>query len=895
VLEGLGRWLQSAMPWLPRGDTRVERLRQQVPTLMGRSGGDPRVAAQQLYRGLERGEGPGARATPSRDRPAPPQAGPRPPPSGRSPPQGPDPRPGGPVWDPGASASPERAELDRVGRELALLHAQWQRSPRAFTDAQIRAGGRHVPDAVQRRLDALAARPGVADAHPRALGEARALARRLNEAALRYTVHRVIAGHERLAPAALQALRGLAQDRLRGGDGPGGGDAALLRGLAATRARGAAVTHTRGPGATHGEAAGERERRARERHEAQLEQARQERLRARRHELPAVDRERAHADTADRHGVSGQALRQALQPAQARLPFGIASGPVGATSDGPGGQAGPSGGAGWRFVGAQPIQQPQQAPGAGRRPGPEEARERFEQFAQSFPEGAPHLVLRTADGRFDIQPDRLTAPSREAYDRLAGQLGAPRLNELVNAMVLGYDGRIGLAALGRAWQPATTEGAAPPALTAEVLQGLGRVVFDAPDFGTLGDLAGLTGVQTRTYRGLLHPERDREWVAPFFDAVKDGVVHFRGLTPPPDAAQILASPWFLEHLRVIQTRLDGTPAPRGSAWPPWRDSSDPDFQATIASRQAIWLAWWSAGLDDDRLHTLTWQRSPTWAQASAAVPGLARLDLFRTFDGIDRALRSALPQVLVPYDPDMNALYVGQAASALAGATFRDDGLRGRLFEHLRMVFDDPRAVTAYGRTRDFTEYAAGLATERTVQDAGLTRSWVQALMSDALRGQAEALRRGPAPYDTRPLPEMLERLAIGTDEPERSMRESLLQQMRLVESHHVGVLEDVARILGSWGFTSREPSPTSAGSLRDAVLRQLAGAGIGIRLEPPGPGKRPWTFVVEPEPGPVGGRGAAEVGPLLSWVRREVMDGVVAALNRADFPTRWRFAADGR
>jgi hypothetical protein len=904
VLQALGRWLQSAMPWLPRGDQVGERLRQQVPGLMRQSGGDPRAAAQQLYRGLERGEVGGevggARGPASRDRPAspgaPPQSGPRRPPTGRSPPPGQDPRPGGPAWDAGAGASPERSELDRLRRELASLHAQWQRAPRAFTDAQIRAGGQHVPDALLRRLDAVAARPGVADAHPRALGEVRGLARRLDEAALRYTVHRVIAGHERVSPAALQALRGLAQDRLRGGDWPGGGDAALLRGLAATRARGAEVTHTRGPGSTHGTAAGEGERRARERHEAQLEQARQERLRARRHELPGVDRERAHADTAARHGVSEHVLRQSLQPAQARWPFGIGSGPAGGPSDGPRGQAGQSGGTGEGAFQPQPIQGRQQSSDADRRPPAEEARQRFERFTQSFPAGASHLVPRVADGGFDIRPDALNPSSREAYNRLADRLGAPRLNALANAMVLGYQGRIGLAALGRAWQDATADEAARPALTGGMLADLGKVVFDEPSFGTLQDLAALTGIETGTYRGLLHPDEDFEWVAPFFEAVVDGIFHFRGLTTSqPDAAQILASPWFLDHLRAIQMRLDQTPVVPGSGWPPWPDSRDPDFQATIASRQAIWLAWWSAGLDDARLQALPGLVSPTWAQAVAAVPELARLDLARTFDGIDRALRSALPQVLEPYDPEMNALYVGQRASQLARATFADEGLRDRLFQHLRTAFDDPRAVTAYGRTPDFTEYAAGLATEGALEDAGLTRSWVRALMHEALLGQASVLRRGPAPGETRPLLAALERLAIGEGEPERRLRQSVQQQMRLVQSHHEQVLQAVARFLADWGFVPTDPSPSAAGSLRDAVLRQLNSARITARLEPAMPGGSGPTFVIEREPGPIGRDGTPADGPMLSLARREVMERVIGALTRAGFPTDWRFATDGR
>lgn len=342
VLESLGRRLQAVMPGLPGGDRLGALLRQQVPGLMRASGDDPRVAARQLYRELQRGEprgqqgGAAGRRTDGEvglDRP-PASRGHRPAASARPPQPAPPPRPV-PV------ASVERSERDRVDlerlhRELSSQHVQWQRSPRAFTETQIHAGGRRVPDALQRRLDALGVRPGVAAAHPQELAGLRDLARRLDDAALRFTAHQVIAGRERLAPAALQALRRLVMDRLQGGDRRGGGDAALVQELAAKPARGAEVTHTRGPGAPHGETAGDVNRRQLERDAARLERARSAHWRERRQALPGADPEHAVEATARRHGVSGTTLRRELQSGRLQPPFGNASGPIG----------GPSGGAG---------------------------------------------------------------------------------------------------------------------------------------------------------------------------------------------------------------------------------------------------------------------------------------------------------------------------------------------------------------------------------------------------------------------------------------------------------------------------------------------------------------------------------------------------------------------
>jgi hypothetical protein len=91
------------------------------------------------------------------------------------------------------------------------------------------------------------------------------------------------------------------------------------------------------------------------------------------------------------------------------------------------------------------------------------------------------------------------------------------------------------------------------------------------------------------------------------------------------------------------------------------------------------------------------------------------------------------------------------------------------------------------------------------------------------------------------------------------------------------------------------DPSPSAAGSLRDAVLRQLNSARITARLEPAMPGGSGPTFVIEREPGPIGRDGTPADGPMLSLARREVMERVIGALTRAGFPTDWRFATDGR
>lgn len=901
VLDGLGRWLGDAIPGLSqRGAGLLELLRQRVPGLMRENGGDTKAAALQLYRGLERGGSNRDVAPERRDqappRPSgPPDAGPRPSAPGRGMPPDRTPRWAPPGLDEGRRESPARAELAGIRRELGRLHMQWQRAPRALSDAQILAGGRRVPETLQRRIDALAAQPPAAGLPSGALAEVRAQAHRLDAAALRYTVHRVIAGHARPSPGALTALRELAQARLRDPDGPGGGDAALLRRLPGTRAPGAQVEHSRGHGATHGEAAGEAALRERAALRANLERARLERLRARHHELPGADRERALEATAARHSVSVAALREALQPGASGRAIGVAAGTAGGTpSAGPAAGGGPSGGARARFVYGQRTQEPQQDPGARAEPRPEQARQRLERFLQSFPEPASHLTVRPGGDGFVVRRDRLNAESRAAYDRLAGPLGEPRLNALANALVIGSRERVGLAALGPAWRGAAGSGAALPALTGSVLSDLGKVVFDSHAFGTLRDLASLTGIETPAGPALLHPTEDDAVVGPWFDAIGDGLLRFHRLPQrPPTQQDLEALPEYLDPLRRIQLRYDSHPVPGPSDSRPWRGSGDSSFRRTFASREAFLLALRSAGLDDAVLHRLPGGSSPTWADAVSAVNALGNLDFARMFDAIDRSMRAAVPGTLRAYDPTTNALHVGIAAKEIADRTFHTPDLRAALFERLRATFVNPDAIRAFGATDDFARVATELATDRVLGNTGPGRahSWVIAQMREAALGTATLLSRGEAPGGSPSVTRMLERLAVGEGEPERTLRDTIRAQMRQLQSDHGRVLEQVARSLASLGLPAADPSPTQAGSLRDAVGRQLRSAGIPVRLQPGIPDVRPPRFVVEPMPAPPAATGRwAAVGPMRSVLWSEAMDAVIGTLDRAGYPTSWEF-----
>jgi hypothetical protein len=934
VLLGILRQLSPLLSWGRRQQAAaLSNLRRTVPLLAQQSGADLQSAALLLFRGLT---GTGA-ASSERGR-----AGSRPavapdevagrrtrdePPMGRGPRGGPE---GPPVMlmPPGSRQSSRATgvlqRLQAVRAQLDTLSTRWRKAPWPMTAKDIHAGARFVPTGLQRQLDALTVEAPTGAAYGTALGAVQRLAQTLEQGAVRFTVHQAVAGRTSYSPATLQALQRLAEGRLAGA-----GDAPLRDALSDRLARsGALVNHTQRGRTAHGAEAANVEQNYWLRQQGALTRVRDLLYRQRSLQLPAGADSEARLERLDllaaQSGLQAHVLRRAAAGGLVLKPHAAASGAgAGATraslptrSSG----SNPGAGSGGGYVVYQQLQQqPQQASRPDGSDG-ETLQAQLNAFLKAA--GQPnHLRSDSVEGgqpQLEVDVTRLKPKVREAYEALLTSLGPTEtgrpmnalVNALVNALILGHGDQWGLRALCEAWQeqlPSTP-------LTVPTLLNIARVVFNAPEFGSLTDLESLSGLEAPHHLGILPPSEYLGSVKPWIDRSLGGLDRFIGLPPNPQAEDIEQAYGMLEHLRAIQLDYDAYPDQNVSDLRPWPRSNTPGFVETLAAQEAFWLALWSEGLTVDAMNRLTRWDSSNLEAAVDQAPALAQLDFARAYILSHDTLLTSLTKIMGGFDASNESARLQQSwtlvneAVRIAGETFRNDDLYEGLRKHLTANFMDPRSISAYARSPEFEAIATRLVMDQLEKTCwreggvGLLFPWVkQHFRRAAIDWAVDAAdQSGPSSRFTSKF-QALEYLALdpaATSERRQLGDASLRKEMS--DGLLIGKIDQMLSELAADPAATegqradRGQTATTIGStVHETVLGILGRRGVVATLERDPTQTDGMVFVVDPAKS-VGPRGAlpGQADPPSQPMERRLLDGlmhgVCGRLNEGHYMTRF-------
>ncbi|MCY3015612.1 MAG: hypothetical protein NT171_13090, partial [Planctomycetota bacterium] len=492
----------------------------------------------------------------------------------------------------------------------------------------------------------------------------------------------------------------------------------------------------------------------------------------------------------------------------------------------------------------QPQQEPQQATRSGE-PSSNDKHRRRSAFLDSV--GKPeHLTLQignNASSMLEFNPDMMSKEGAAAYTRLRRLHTAAELNRLLDALIVGQGEELGLRALCTEWVKISPE----EPLTGSVLVDIGRAVFDAPKFGSLGDLMSLTGLRTSAFSGIPPPTAYYTRalaISRFFDYPGD-------LYSWPDTASKQAhpagfKPGFYEWLRSSQidylNYLSARSVP--SEVPTWSTTQSAQFIETLTARLALVIAWHSHGLTLQTKAMLAPLGSPTWTAASSTVPGLHQLDFAKLYPTIYDDLLQRLPEIVRGFKPSIGEQLVDEIGAqtlprVFAERTFRNDGLRERLENAvLALQYTAPEALKAYFQSPEFARLATGLATDElelllSDRRAGFILPWIgKSFRDEAARWAVESLNTPPKDYPQgfNTIFEALEYLLF--DSRAESTRATIKEKHKNKELRDQLLVLRIENIVRG----SRGPRPdiqAIANTIHDTVLDTLATNGLFAELQP--------------------------------------------------------------
>jgi hypothetical protein len=496
-------------------------------------------------------------------------------------------------------------------------------------------------------------------------------------------------------------------------------------------------------------------------------------------------------------------------------------------------------------------QQPQQAPTSDPEFDPNDPGTRSQEFRDRLPVGKRDHLGWQPDNSVSVIKDQLRVTPRAALDALVADLGGKnsglgeyRLNLMLNALIMGYDGEIGLRALAKAWLAQAGDNKSPkwPTLTGTRLVRLAQVAFNDERASTLLALEALVGIDSPTYRGILHPEEDAK-------ARQDNSLG-------------------------SQTR-----AARGRFWRVLSDNGLPAFR--LKELEAALKNLPPPG---------NWLE---WAHVVFQYPWLANLDFAKIFGG-----QSAPPAVLVQaqsapsrtkprLNPAEDAAKL-RSARSVAETTFKDPGLRDRLRRYLADTFPDEDAINAFAASEGLLGAATRIVLERLIEKSPLDHpKHVSALVSTlglyVKKVAQERLTRLP---EDSTIFNVLEHILLSPDADDTLHRNLLLRRMdfeRLELSKNL--LSELAEELSRLGIQRTYGRVAQHDTFPDALRVALGQFRIDARLER-STDDRTRTIVVTPW-----SWNSPTLDPALNQPLINAMDDVVDRLTQAGYPTQWKWA----
>jgi hypothetical protein len=391
------------------------------------------------------------------------------------------------------------------------------------------------------------------------------------------------------------------------------------------------VTHTRGPGAATGAAADALNREALDRQAGAFENARRivhERSRTLLPGGPSVAEVAREVYRAQRPALQAAGLGENdfIERVQApgRVTGMDGGGRIGAN-------AGPAGTGAGGAAGGGPLD------GAGRSEAvPIEVSERAARVASLLERAGhpPHLTA-ALDGagrpRLALQSEALVPDALAALDRLVRQVGGAGTDRLLDAMLLGYGGEVGLPALILAWR---AEPGAQQRLNGRLVLDLGNLVTNLPVGDALHDLEHLVGFRSGPGRGVylttMAGERALEYVG--------GVRSENGYMADAIAAQRAGRPLesafgFANLLRQrLERHAAGLSNPRASMPDDIRAGmpSRAEFLDALARLEGLKLMLGRGGLDWGGID-LNDATTTRWASVAQRFPAIERIDFAAEF------------------------------------------------------------------------------------------------------------------------------------------------------------------------------------------------------------------------------------------------------------------------
>jgi hypothetical protein len=270
--------------------------------------------------------------------------------------------------------------------------------------------------------------------------------------------------------------------------------------------------------------------------------------------------------------------------------------------------------------------------------------------------GHPSHLTASLDGagraRVTLRPEALVPDARAALDRLARQVGGARTDRLLDAMLVGYGGEVGLSALILAWR---AEPGVQQRLDGRLVLDLGNLVTNLPAGDALHDLEHLVGFRSGPGRGVylttMAGERALEYVG--------GVRSENGYLDDAMAAQRAGRP--LESAfgfaNVLRQRLErhaaGLSDPRASMPDDIRAGmpSRAEFLDALARLEGLKLMLGRGGLDWGGID-LNDATTTRWASVAQRFPGIERIDFAVEFPRAYAEMLDALKRLAEPPPTD---------------------------------------------------------------------------------------------------------------------------------------------------------------------------------------------------------------------------------------------------
>jgi len=575
-----------------------------------------------------------------------------------------DPQPPRPPGRPPAAFTTEQPSAEDA-RRLAALRTRFGELRRlaaagtVLTPAQIEGGwGGTTLAALQREVRALGGRPGITAAQRAELAANASQAQGWVAGRYRLTLDKALAGllesgsaegHRVRAqagvaqPYPLQTLQALHREgglRLAGL-----ADTQRLAMLSARIAQRQGASEqgvpAGGRGTVHGEEAARLEGDAARRRAEGIERARRRAYEERSQQLPGGADGKARAARA----LQAEGLDPALAGEVLRL--GPANRLVGAPGQGVGivGAAG-AGGAG--PAGSSPLG----GPGRSEAVAPEAAGRAARVASLLERAGHPPHLTAALDGagqpRVALRSEALVPDARAALDRLARRVGEAGTDRLLDAMLLGYRGEVGLSALILAWR---AEPGAQQRLDGRLVLDLGSLVTNLPASDALHDLEHLVGFRSGPGRGVylttMAGERALEYVG--------GVRSENGYLAAAIAAQRAGRPLesAFEFANLLRQRLErhaaGLRDPRASMPDDIRAGmrSRAEFLDALARLEGLKLMLGRGGLDWGAID-LNDATTTRWDTVAQRFPAIERIDFAVEFPGAYAEMLEALTRLAEP-------------------------------------------------------------------------------------------------------------------------------------------------------------------------------------------------------------------------------------------------------